>query len=241
VGRAVPAGAFEPSEAGPCCVGIDGRLIFVEGCWQEAETGRRWPTPWRASMRCRGADCGWWESIPSRGGRPRQVFYSTESGPTAEQILTRNARRWAIEQTFPDSKTHLGLEEPQGWPRRAVERTAPNGMLFHSLIVPWCAAAGQRCHRPLDRPWYTTKRAPSLAHMVTTLRRESVRQEVLNAPPHGRGGRRLVATLIHLAQQAACECETRTWTTNRANRSVPWSCGARAGPGPVERASRPCE
>jgi hypothetical protein len=76
-------------------------------------------------------------------------------------------------------------------------------MLHYSLIVLWFAAASQRCYRPLDRPWCTTKRAPSFADMVTTLRRESVRQEVLNTPPHGRGSRKLVAALIHRAQQAA--------------------------------------
>ena len=140
---------------------------------------------------------------PLTGGRPRQAFYTTDASLTAEQILTLYARRWAIEQTFQDSKTHLGFEQPQGWTRRAVERTAPTGMLLYSLIVLWFAAAGQRCYRPLERPWYTTKRAPSFADMLTTLRRESVRQEVLNTPPHGRGSRKLVATLIHIAQQAA--------------------------------------
>ena len=134
---------------------------------------------------------------------PRQAFYSTDSGLTAEQILTLYTRCWAIERMFQDSKTHLDFEEPQGWTRRSVERTAPTGMLLYSLIVLCFAAADQRCYRPLDRPWYTTKRAPSFAGMLTTLRRESLRQEVLNTPPHGRGSRELVAILIHMAQQAA--------------------------------------
>ncbi len=77
------------------------------------------------------------------------------------------------------------------------------GMLLYSLIVLWFAGAGHRTYQPLDRPWYTQKRAPSFADMLTTLRRETVRGEVLNTPPRGQGSRKLVRTLIHLAQQAA--------------------------------------
>lgn len=140
---------------------------------------------------------------PLTGGRPRQAFYSTDASLSAEQILILYARRWAIEQTFQESKTHLGFEEPQGWTRRAVERTAPTGMLLYSLMVLWFASVGHRVYQPLHRPWYMKKHAPSFADMVTTLRRESAREEVLNTPPHGRGSRKLVRTLIHLAQLAA--------------------------------------
>ncbi len=140
---------------------------------------------------------------PLTGGRPRQAFYSTDLSLSAEQILVLYARRWAIEQTFQESKTHLGFEEPQGWTRRAVERTAPTAMLLYSLIALWFAAAGQRHYQPLHRPWYPNKRAPSFADMLGTLRGESVRVEVLNTPRHHQGRRNLMLTLRHLAQQAA--------------------------------------
>ena len=140
---------------------------------------------------------------PLTGGRPRQAFYSTDLALTAEQVLTLYARRWAIEQTFQENKTPLGFEDPQGWTRRAVERTAPTGMLLYSLIVLWFAAAGQRRYRPLHRPWYRTKRAPSFADMLVTLRRESVCAGVLHTPHPRQGRRNLVLTLRHLVQQAA--------------------------------------
>ena len=47
---------------------------------------------------------------PLTGGRPRQAFYSTDVTLSAEQVLVLYARRWAIEQTFQESKTHLGFE-----------------------------------------------------------------------------------------------------------------------------------
>jgi len=59
-----------------------------------------------------------------------QAFYSTVTDATPEQALTWYARRWAVEVTFQEAKGHLGFEEPQGWTRRAVERTAPVAMFL---------------------------------------------------------------------------------------------------------------
>ena len=86
-------------------------------------------------------------------------------------VLTWYAMRWSIEVAFQSSKTHLGFEEPQGWTRRAVERTAPTAMLLYSLIVLWFAGSGHRHDHPPNRPWYTTKRHASFADMLTTLKR----------------------------------------------------------------------
>ena len=87
-----------------------------------------------------------------KGGRGQEAFYSTCSDATAEQVIAWYAMRWSIEVTNHDSKQHLGFEEPQGWTRRAVERTAPLAMLLYSLIVLWFAREGHRNWRPLHLP-----------------------------------------------------------------------------------------
>jgi hypothetical protein len=140
---------------------------------------------------------------PLTGGRRVQAFYSTRWQASAEQVLVWYAMRWSIEVAFQNSKTHLGFEEPQGWTRRAVERTAPTAMLLYSLIVLWFARGGHRHYRQPDRPWYPTKRHASFADMLTTLRRDSVREQVLSTPPSGGGGRKVLRTLLHAIQQAA--------------------------------------
>ena len=140
---------------------------------------------------------------PLTGGRRVQAFYSTRHEASAEMVLTWYAMRWSIEVAFQSSKTHLGFEEPQGWTRRAVERTAPTAMLLYSLIVLWFARSGHRHDHPPNRPWYTTKRHASFADMLTTLKRESIRELVLSTPLRGRGSRKLTRTLLHAAQQTA--------------------------------------
>lgn len=126
-----------------------------------------------------------WHNVPDRplkvvvveprsGGRPDQAFYSTRVEDTEEQVIVGYAGRWSIEETNRGGKGDLGFEEPQGWSRRAVLRTAPIGMLLYSLIVLWFARVGHKLYRPLVRPWYRHKTQPSFADMLRTLRRQSL-------------------------------------------------------------------
>ena len=140
---------------------------------------------------------------PLTGGRNRQAFYSTCHDATAEQVIAWYASRWSIEVAFRDSKQHLGFEEPQGWTRRAVERTAPIAMLLYSLTVLWFVQGGHRQYRPLVCPWYPGKTVPSFADMLATLRRQSVRQTVLSLPLRGPGSRKIKQLLENVLAIAA--------------------------------------
>ncbi len=137
------------------------------------------------------------------GGRGREAFYSTCLTATAIQILTWYSYRWSIEQTFHDSKQHLGFEEPQGWSRRAVERTAPIAMLLYSLIVVWFIEYGHRAYREIYRPWYVQKKDPSFADMLLTLRRESAEENISCLGLSGPGSQKINAIIDHLLETAA--------------------------------------
>ena len=140
---------------------------------------------------------------PLVGGRKPQAFFSTCPTDTSEQVLTRYAARWSLEVTNHDAKGQLGFEEPQGWTRRAVQRTAPVAMLLYSLVVLWFSRAGHRHYQPPARAWYIGKTEASFADMLATLRCQSVRREVLSMGLHGTGSRNVVKTLLHVVKQAA--------------------------------------
>jgi hypothetical protein len=125
------------------------------------------------------------------GGGGQEAFDSTCSDATAEPIIGWYAMRWSIEVMNHDSQQHLGFEEPQGWSRRAVERTAPRALRLNSLIVGWFAREGHRRWRPRLCPWYTSKTEPSFAGMLGTRRRLSVRQQVLTLAFAGPGSRKI--------------------------------------------------
>jgi hypothetical protein len=107
------------------------------------------------------------------GQRPDQMFYCTNLQWDARQILSCYACRWSIEVTFENSKQLLGLEDPANRTPKAVQRTAPMALVLYSLIVAWFHQVGHRHVQFPDRPWYTKKREPSFADMLTTLRRLS--------------------------------------------------------------------
>lgn len=140
---------------------------------------------------------------PLTGGRTRQAFYSTCFEATALEVLTWYALRWSIEVAFHDSKGSLGFEEPQGWTRRAAERTAPVAMLLYSLIVLWFVSEGHLHHKTANRPWYRSKPHASFADMLATLRRQSVREVVLASGLSGPGSRKLLNTLENAVTLAA--------------------------------------
>ena len=137
------------------------------------------------------------------GGRGAEAFYSTCHDATAEQVIRWYAMRWSVEVTFRDSKQCLGFEQPQGWSRKAVERTAPLALLLHTLVVLWFAKEGHRLWQPPTHRWYPSKAEPSFRDMLHTLRRASVRQHVLAMATTGRGSRKLARLLEHAVAMAA--------------------------------------
>lgn len=140
---------------------------------------------------------------PLTGGRKPQAFFSTCADDTAEAVLTRYAARWSLEVTNHDAKGQLGFEQPQGWTRHAVERTAPLAMLLYALVVLWFSREGHRHYQPPMRPWYLGKTQASFADMLATLRCASVKREVLSMGLQGTGSRNVIKRLIHAVKQAA--------------------------------------
>lgn len=139
---------------------------------------------------------------PLVGGRERQAFYSTCTNATPSDVLTWYAWRWSVEVAFHDSKQHLGFEEPQGWSRRAAERTAPVAMLLYSLIVYWFATEGHRHWRSPATSWYTKPRA-SFGDMLTTLRRMSLREQSFRWGLSGPGSQKVLQALENTLALAA--------------------------------------
>jgi len=130
-----------------------------------------------------------------KGGRGREAFYSTCHTATATEILSWYSWRWSVEVTFHDAKQHLGFEDPQGWRRKAVERTAPVAMMLYSLIVLWFVQKGHQHYRPSKRPWYPTKERVAFCDMLVTLRRISIREQFLAIGLSGKGSKKALETL----------------------------------------------
>ena len=125
-----------------------------------------------------------------------QAFFTTDTEATPEQVLTRYSFRWSIEVAFENTKSHFGFEDPQNRTQKAVERTAPLAMVLYSFVIAWFTEHGfKKCAFP-NRPWYTRKSTAAFTDILTTLRKESVREYFLNTPGWNKGSRKIIRLFV---------------------------------------------
>lgn len=152
----------------------------------------------------------WYKVLPTRlvrivavspllPGGQEEAFFSTCLEALPAQLLIWYAWRWSIEVTFHEAKGYLGFEEPQGWSRKAVERTAPLALLLYSLVVLWFAEQGHLQVQFPCRPWYRQKRSVSFADMLRTLRRLGLEQRFSRPLAEGTLDKNSLQELISLA------------------------------------------
>jgi len=109
------------------------------------------------------------------GHKKDDVLVSTDLTLSAKDIIEGYCERWSLEETFGWVKSRLGLQDPHNRTEHAVHRTAPMALWAYSLVIVWYADwACRRNVLPVRQArWYRTKKAPSFADMLATLRRQS--------------------------------------------------------------------
>jgi len=112
-----------------------------------------WSVTTAASVRCPSSTAPSWTGTPRTSWPPTPV-----AGPS--RSLSRTANNCLASTTRPRLPN-------------AVQRTAPLAMVLVSLTTLWFHQKGHRHVRFPERPWYTKKKEPSFADMLTTLRRLS--------------------------------------------------------------------
>jgi hypothetical protein len=74
--------------------------------------------------------------IRDRAGKfAPQALLSTDLTLSAEQILAYFMRRWQMETTFQQVRSHLGVETQRQWSDKAIARTTPILMGLFSLVT----------------------------------------------------------------------------------------------------------
>jgi hypothetical protein len=138
----------------------------------------------------------------AEGQRPDQRFYCTRLDWHARTILSTYACRWGVEVAFENGKQLLGLADAANRLPRAVERTAPMALVLYSLIVAWFDQEGHRQVRFPEKPWYRHKHEPSFADMLTTLRRQTWRENLTHLRPPDGVAEKQLEQLLEMACRA---------------------------------------
>jgi hypothetical protein len=113
-----------------------------------------------------------------KGKERDDFFFTTDVTMDPAEVLACYVDRWAIEDTFKNTKQLLGGQQPQTYKTKGPERAAGLSLWLYSMV--WLRylkqKAGQRYF--IVQPWYRQKLAPSFADALSCLRRELWRERI---------------------------------------------------------------
>jgi DDE superfamily endonuclease len=110
-----------------------------------------------------------------KGQSEPQALLSTDLGLSTRQIVEFFVRRWAMETTFQEARTYLGLDGQRQWNDLAVERSTPLRLGLFSFVA--LIVQRQPCWQGSLRQsaWYRKAR-PTFADALAQVRRALWRQ-----------------------------------------------------------------
>jgi hypothetical protein len=107
------------------------------------------------------------------GGKERDDFlFTTDLTMTAAEVLECYNDRWAIEDTFKNTKQFLGAQQPQTYKGDGPEKVAAMSLCLYSMVWLWYLRQKSAMRYFLVPPWYRNKAAPSFADALGCLRRQ---------------------------------------------------------------------
>ena len=112
-------------------------------------------------------------------GREKDDFlFTTDLTMTAAEVLECYNDRWAIEDTFKNTKQLLGGQQPQTWKRKGPEKAAALSFWLYSTVWLWYLQQKSTDRYFLVQPWYEQKAVPSFADAMACLRRRLWRERI---------------------------------------------------------------
>lgn len=106
------------------------------------------------------------------GKEKDDFFFTTDLNMTAAEVLECYNDRWAIEDTFKNTKQLLGGQQPQTFKGKGPERAAGLSLWLYSVVWLWYLRQQSSRRYFIVQPWYYHKTTPSFADAIACLRRE---------------------------------------------------------------------
>jgi len=105
-------------------------------------------------------------------------LFTTDLTMDPAEVLACYADRWAIEDTFKNTKQLLAGQQPQTYKAKGPERAAGLSLWLYSMVWLWYLKQKSRHRYFIVQPWYRQKLAPSFADALGCLRRELWRERI---------------------------------------------------------------
>ncbi len=112
-------------------------------------------------------------------GKAKDDFlFTTDVTLTAAEVLECYNDRWAIEDTFKNTKQLLGGQQPQTFKGQGPERAAGLSLWLYSVVWLWYLNQKSTDRYFIVQPWYCQKAMPSFADAIACLRRTLWRERI---------------------------------------------------------------
>ncbi|MDP6737405.1 MAG: transposase, partial [Nitrospinaceae bacterium] len=110
------------------------------------------------------------------GKEKDDFFFTTDVRMSPAEVIGCYADRWAIEDTFKNTKQYLGSQQPQTFKGQGPERAAGLSLWLYSMVWLWYLKQKSSQRYFMVHPWNPLKCRPSFADAIGCLRRELWRE-----------------------------------------------------------------
>jgi hypothetical protein len=149
--------------------------------WRRMRVGR-WYGEVRRTIEITSGTAVWYHSgmptVPIRwvlirdpkGKFKSQALLCTKLAAKPEQIVEWFVKRWQVEVTFREVRTHLGVETQRQWSDQAIARTTPLLLGLFSLITLFAHHSTVRGKLPIRQAAWYKKTLPTFADALACVR-----------------------------------------------------------------------
>jgi hypothetical protein len=105
-----------------------------------------------------------------------QALLCTDLTISAEQIVQWFPRRWQVEVTFHEVRTHLGVETQRQWADLSILRTTPALLSLFSLVTLLANVHARQDNLPVQRTAWYVKKLPTFSDALSIVQQTLVSQ-----------------------------------------------------------------
>ena len=119
---------------------------------------------------------------------PKQIFKTqallcTDVNIAPEQIVTWFVRRWQVEVTFHEVRTHLGVETQRQWADLAILRITPALLGLFSIVTLLANLHAQKQQLPIQQTAWYVKKQPTFSDAMNIVKQTLYAQHRFRTSP----------------------------------------------------------
>lgn len=108
---------------------------------------------------------------PQGNGKPVALL-STDVCLNEQAVVNYFIRRWTVEVTFKEVRTHLGVETQRQWSDKAIARTTPLLMGLFSITTLWADALNKQGKLLVQKMAWYQKQQPTFSDALAAVRKQ---------------------------------------------------------------------